>query len=306
MKKKWTFMLASAAVLASGLAPLTALAGETGAEYDSNGMVQFRPNTDKTPPVDPSNPDPNNPIVPEDETKPWDPDNPIPGTQGPLSIDFASSFDFGINKISSADETYNARAQKGYEFQKDASGKYILDAQGNKVPDKTKPIYRGNYVQVTDNRGTNAGWTLTVKQADDFKAKVLSADGQKWVDDTSALHGTLTGATISLANANIESNSEQAGVIGRTDKVSLTAGTAVTVMSAEATKGGGTWVNRWGDSELATEKVLDGTEEKDAQINVNKAVTLDVPGKTAKDANVKYLTTLNWTLTNVPGNATIQ
>ncbi|MCV5434162.1 WxL domain-containing protein, partial [Escherichia coli] len=77
------------------------------AEYETNGVVEFTPNTDITKPVNPDNPDPNKPVVPVDPTK-IDPETnpdgtPNPGTAGPLSIDYASSLDFGKNKISGKD-----------------------------------------------------------------------------------------------------------------------------------------------------------------------------------------------------------
>ena len=54
--------------------------------YRSNGAVDFIPNTDPTNPVNPENPDPDKPVTPVDPT---DPDGPNPGTNGPLSIDYA-------------------------------------------------------------------------------------------------------------------------------------------------------------------------------------------------------------------------
>ncbi|MPN38891.1 hypothetical protein SDC9_186416 [bioreactor metagenome] len=66
-------------------------------QYDSTGLVEFIPNLDPTVPVDPENPDPEKPVNPIDPT---DPNGPNPGTQGPLSIDYASSLDFGKNRIS--------------------------------------------------------------------------------------------------------------------------------------------------------------------------------------------------------------
>ncbi|MFF2797183.1 WxL domain-containing protein [Lysinibacillus xylanilyticus] len=38
--------------------------------------------------------------------------DPAQGTGGPLSIDFASSLDFGINPISNKEKTYYANAQE--------------------------------------------------------------------------------------------------------------------------------------------------------------------------------------------------
>ena len=84
-------------------------------EYRSNGLVEFIPNVDPTEPVDPENPDPEKPVKPIDPT---DPEGPNPGTQGPLSIDYASSFDFGKNRISNKDQVYFARAQQYQENQK--------------------------------------------------------------------------------------------------------------------------------------------------------------------------------------------
>ena len=96
--------------------------------YDSNAVVNFVPNQDVTPPVDPINPDPENPVTPIDPTNP---NGPNPGTAGPLSIDYASSLHFGENKISTKNEVYYAKAQ--------------AFTGGSEGP---------NYVQVTDNRGT--------------------------------------------------------------------------------------------------------------------------------------------------------
>ena len=82
---------------------------------------------DPTEPVDPENPDPEKPVKPIDPT---DPEGPNPGTQGPLSIDYASSFDFGKNRISNKDQVYFARAQQYQENQKETP----------------------NFVQISDNR----------------------------------------------------------------------------------------------------------------------------------------------------------
>ena len=89
--------------------------GRGAKEYRSNGLVEFIPNVDPTEPVDPENPDPEKPVKPIDPT---DPEGPNPGTQGPLSIDYASSFVFGKNRISNKDQVYFARAQQYQENQK--------------------------------------------------------------------------------------------------------------------------------------------------------------------------------------------
>ncbi|MCQ6336228.1 MULTISPECIES: WxL domain-containing protein [Bacillus cereus group] len=90
MKKKTKQAAAIAAVLGTvALAPLSASADEKGAIYESNGVVEFIPNSEITDPVDPNNPDPAKPVNPVDPTNPDG--KPNPGTNGPLSIDYASS-----------------------------------------------------------------------------------------------------------------------------------------------------------------------------------------------------------------------
>ncbi len=89
--------------------PITAQAEEVAA-YHSNGQIVFEPNTEPTDPISPTDPDPENPIKPVDPTTPDG--KPEPGTNGPLSIDFASSLYFGTQKITSKTEIYHAALQK--------------------------------------------------------------------------------------------------------------------------------------------------------------------------------------------------
>ena len=118
-------------------------------------------------------PDPEKPVNPVDPT---DPDGPNPGTNGPLSIDYASSLDFGSIKSRIKNETYYARAQT------------YLNDDGTAAMLKT-----ANYVQVTDNRGNNAGWRLTVKQNGQFK-------------NENTLNQELTGSVIKLTEPAVKSN----------------------------------------------------------------------------------------------------
>lgn len=234
----------------------TALAVEGSADYKSNGAVEFIPNTDPTNPVDPENPDPTNPVEPIDPTNP---EGPNPGTPGPLGIDYASSLDFGQNKITNKDELYYAGAQG-----------FSAGIEGE---------YRGNYVQVSDNRGTSAGWTLSLKQEGQFAS------------ETAAKYKELAGAQITFSSAMASSN-----VIGVTapsvKDFSLVPDESIVVMSAAPGAGDGTWVDLFGKAEMMT---IDG---KDVQ--KNKAISLAVPGKTPKEAT-KYVTELTWTLSDVPG-----
>ncbi|CAD5896740.1 Cell surface protein [Carnobacterium maltaromaticum] len=237
----------------------TSVFAADGGVYESNGSVEFIPSTDPVSPVDPENPDPENPVTPIDPT---DPTGPNPGTAGPLSIDYASSLDFGKNKITNKDQTYFAKAQG---FSEGA----------------IKDEFRGNYVQVTDNRGTNAGWTLSLKQEGQF----TSATAKQYKE--------LTGAKITLADS--VADSESVGVAAPTvTNVTLDpSGASTVIMAAKTGDGAGTWVDRFGQAE---EMTIDGEN-----VQKNKAVTLEIPGKTPKEA-AQYTTKLTWTLTDVPGN----
>lgn len=251
---KLTTLMTTSALLLATIGGTTALAadGDHGGVYESNGLVEFIPNDEPTNPVDPT--DPTNPVDPIDPT---DPEGPNPGTSGPLSIDYASSLTFGKNKITNKDETYFADAQK--------------------LKDGT---FRPNYVQVSDNRGTNGGWTLTVKQEGQFsnqttQNKVLTGSVLKLVDGVAVSNVTDVTAPITSA-------------------ITLDpTGAASPVMNAAAKTGAGTWIDRFGTNEEMT--------INDEAVQKNKAITLDIPGSTPKDA-VKYNTKLTWTLADIPDN----
>lgn len=230
--------LSSTTVLSS-----VALAAD-GGEKTSNGMIKFVPNEDPIDPVDPT--DPTDPIDPVDPT---DPEKPVdPGTPGPLSIDFASSLDFGTQKITSTDETYTAAAQKAKKGEEEIT-----------IP---------NYVQVTDNRGTLAGWTLEVQQMNQFES------------DKNAL----TGAQVTFTNGQVNSVSESARPTS-SGSFTLDAETQALsgVMSAKENQGAGTSINAFGD-----------------KTNMETSIKLDVPGSTTKYAT-EYKTVFNWVLTDAPG-----
>lgn len=252
--KKMKYLLMSSLILGATLiAPMNSLADDRGANYSSNGLIEFTPNEDPTDPVDPT--DPEKPVKPVDPT---DPDGPNPGTNGPLSIDFASSFYFGKQKITSKNEDYKASAQEYKE----------LDEDGN----ETGIISKGpNYVQVTDNRGTEAGWTLTVKQEGQFISDMKRAE--------------LTGAKITLSNGNVVTNSDSTKPTGKKTITLDPDGAESMVMAADVDQGAGTYLLDW------------GSDETSGATSVN----LNVPGSTTKYAD-SYSTRIVWTLTDVPGN----
>lgn len=236
-----------------------------GAESTANtakGVVEFVPNSDPTNPVDPENPDPNKPVQPIDPTNPGG--KPNEGTAGPLSIDYASSFDFGKNKISNQDQIYYANAQRYSDGHSDTA----------------------NYVQVTDNRGNNAGWQLTVKQTNQLTAT------------SPTLNKILTGAQITIEEPHVASVAKSKAPVAAAKITLNPSGSESMVMSAKVESGSGTWVDYWGKVEKTT--VSNENNQKEA-VNITKAVSLSVPGITPKDA-VKYQTNLIWTLSDTPAN----
>ncbi|WP_019299538.1 WxL domain-containing protein [Lactococcus garvieae] len=279
MKNTAKFTLMSALVL-SGLGSLatTAHAAEEPmkpAVRNTDAQVKFTPSDDPTDPVDPTDPtNPVDPIDPTDPTKPVD-----PGTEGPLSLDYASSFDFGVQKITSTDQTYQAKAQ-------------MVKAKDGSM--KAVP----NYAQVTDNRGTLKGWSLSVKQNGQFTSETSKK--------------ALTGATINIANASISTASEsKASVLTPAFTLDAT-GASQLVMGAKDGEGAGTFVYQMGKAENVKENANalkdEATNSKDAagkdtadQRIESSDVTLKVPGGTQKMSE-KYATTLTWTLTDAPAN----
>ncbi len=249
MKKNILF---ASAVLALSLVGGTAqaFAAEDGGTMPTNGTVNFVAGQDPTDPTDPT--EPGNPI------QPIDPPTPVGGA---LSIDYASNFKFGEQKISTDDETYYAALD---QF-KGSDGETFGDS---------------NYVQVTDKRGTLAGWTLTVGQLDQFK----TADGE-------ALNGAQLKINTASAVAAVDDNSMDGYKPGTVaSSITLTPGDGTTpgtsdAITAEKGKGAGTWVYRFGDTADAGKT----------------AVQLMVPGKSVKLAK-EYKTTLNWTLASIPEN----
>lgn len=211
-------------------------------EYSTEGTITFEAGDDGvTPPVDPENPDPTNPVDPIDP--------PNPGTGGALSIDYGSKFKFGSQKISTADKTYYAAPDE--------------------MKDGTK---KPTYVQVTDKRGTLAGWKLNVSQPEQFK----TAAGDE-----------LVGAELRFTKGDVASSvDEKYKPTSTSSDLIMTPGqNNHLAVNAKAGTGVGTWVYRFGST-------VD--ENKDA-------VQLFVPGESVKLAQA-YSTKLVWSLENTPDN----
>ncbi len=234
--------------------------------FDSEQSIVFTPSTDGTNPVNPENPDQQKPI------RAVDPTNPMDLNQAHLGH-FPSIMPLvrilGVNEISNKDQTYFARAQT------------------YKNPDgSASELATANYVQVSDLRGTNAGWVLKVKQNGQFR-------------NAETLHKELTGATVAFTEPSVRSNATDVLPPTATANIQLdAAGAETVVMQAPEKTGAGTWITLWGQAEKVTEKNQQGQQ---VNATITRAISLTVPGKTPKDA-VQYKTTLTWLLSDVPVN----
>lgn len=256
----------STALLASGVAGFTdvkAAEKQDGSEdgyertFNSDSNVNFIPSSGPTGPIDPT--DPTNP-------DPGEPEPPKEGTDGPLSIDYASDFAFGTQEITTETKTYLAKPQT------------------YKDSDKLTPTY----VQVTDKRGSNAGWSLNLKQDGQFKS-----DGTQ--------NEYLEGAELHFLEGEAVTNGKGTTPSTHEAKLDAVGGSYSKIMTAKEAEGSGTWATMFGGAEgLVDTEVLDAdgevvTEKRDS------GVTLTIPGDTQTDAT-EYKTTLTWQLTNEPGN----
>ncbi|MDR2833908.1 MAG: WxL domain-containing protein [Streptococcaceae bacterium] len=215
------------------------------ATYDSHGVITFQASTTTNPIIDPEIP--TNPIT----VTPVDPElPPNPGTAGPLTIDFASTFQFGTQAITSQTMNYQAAAQP------------------------TSAGDRSNFVQVTDNRGTLAGWDLKAKATDFTVSGTTNPTGTGQ---------TLKGAVITLGDLHHVSASDASQDAVVSAGGALTPGADLAIMNAVNGAGAGTHVATFGTN--ATDTL--------------PAVTLNVPGATTKLA-AKYVSTITWTLSELP------
>ena len=178
--------------------------------------------------------DPDNPVGPIDPIDPDDnpPSNDPTGNTGDLRIDYISNIDFGTQTISGKTETYIA--------EKPAS---LTESQ------------------VSDLRGTGAGWHLQVNY-DTEKPGFTSEDK------------TLSGAELTLPAGTPETVEDNSSAAPATSKVVVN-NDAQNIMSAAANTGLGTWADEMEPGN----------------------VTLKVPsGNLVGD----YTATLVWTLSDAP------
>ncbi|MGE1006176.1 WxL domain-containing protein [Bacillus cereus] len=174
------------------------------------GELTIKPYDEPTKPVDPV--DPKEPVEPIDPTTPDK--KPIGGTKGPLSLDFASSLNFGEQVLSSKDEKYFAKSQE--------------------LADGSQKM---NYVQITDNRMKGSSWTLSVKQNGQLKDE----KGRK-----------LDGAKITFHNAEVVSSTQMPELSLAKDSFDITADSSGATQHVLVGKSGteeSTYIYRFGNEE---------------------------------------------------------
>ncbi|MBO0468692.1 WxL domain-containing protein [Enterococcus plantarum] len=252
--------LMSIAILGAVMINSTSAFAETKTRK-TDAVIKFTPPGDGEGPVDPVDPtDPSIPVTPIDPT---DPTKPVdPGTNGPLSLDYASSLSFSEQKITTKDKIYYADMQQ------------LIDPEKGEEPYKS-----ANYVQMTDLRGTLAGWSLSVQQNGQFKTE----DGDE-----------LKGAQLQFNHGKHATISESAAPSQVQETITLNAdgtGSASNVMAAKVNEGGGTHILRFGSDDAETPE----------ESTIAKGVQLSVPGKSEKLLK-KYATTLTWTISSIPTN----
>lgn len=182
--------------------------------------------------------EPTGPVDPDDPSKPLDPPGQGTGESGPLSIDYVPNITFGSQAISGSQKVYNAS--------------------------ELKP-----FVQVTDIRGTGAGWNVIAK-ATPFN------DGAA---------DSLKGSTVTFAGGYaISANSSASKPTPSNPVVLTTDNTEATVVVANENSGLGTWVDRWYPTETTATS--------------NDNVTLTVPSGSATAKT--HTSTITWTLADAP------
>ncbi|OJG53919.1 hypothetical protein RV06_GL000538 [Enterococcus haemoperoxidus] len=216
-----------------------------------------------------------------------DPENPevqvdpgeTPQTKGDLRIDFVPKLNFSTVPILDKTAVFPVNAQL---FHDDTGA-------------------RGNFIQVSDYRDDPTGWTLQVRQEQQFKhaikqgvelkGAVISLD-QIWTNSTkdASLSPSVSKEVIHMSNV----------------------GDTYNLAQAQPEKGSGTWSIIFGaskenknDRPNSLEQRLDssGKEIEDPTfkkpVYSNQAITLSVPKETEKQTGA-YSTVLTWILAELP------
>ncbi|MGL6197565.1 MAG: WxL domain-containing protein [Lachnospiraceae bacterium] len=241
--------------------------------------------------ADPVEPDPNTDISVSDNkitfqtggggeaTGPVDPEKPdesvvldevndvrerITDNRGELRLDVVPVFDFGTQNNTVGEKIYSAVLPKDLTTsEKDPNIPY--------------------YVQVTDLRGTGAGWTLSAKMTSQFTDTASHSLDGATIDFTNTAAASKTGTvaptTVTTASQLYYTTANNAG-----------GGNLVVIAQAATNEGMGVSAIRFGDT----------ARHNDAQtVTADKSVKLTIPATTQVYSS-KYNATIQWTLTVGP------
>lgn len=242
---------------------VTSLLGASTISVSASAITESLGRVTFSAPDDNGTTDPINPIDPEEPGQPEGPggeDGDLgpgePGTSGPLRIDYVSNFDFGTIEFNGVD---------------DVSVSAKPETWGNNGNTTNIP----NFVQVTDERGENSGWELTVTQEGSFKTE----------NDRELKAASITLSNIQAKSLNDSQDPEYASEVtlvpGDSESIAVADPTDPTEISEAI--GVGTSIIQFGDTET-----------------MGKSVQLNVPGGVTVEKEEAYTTTLVWTLHNTP------
>lgn len=260
MKKIATSALLSVIVL--GAVAVPALAAEFSA--GSKGSVDFRLSTE----LDPKPFDPTDPTVPPAEVNEL-PDGEGKGSTGLLRFDRVPNLKFETIEIGSATQT-------GKVLQEE----YTDKATGTK-------FHAAPTVEVTDNRGSGAGWTTFV-----------SADGI--LDNGVAGSVKITGYELKLNNAEVSGYS---GIQDEASKKPVFNALSINDQAQKfATAAQGNGMSSWGISFYDGTVPANGKPEKNTTgtATASEAVTLKIPQGATMETGKTYKTNLTWYLAVTP------
>lgn len=273
--KKLQFISLTAVVL--GAITIGKVAYADDPKADSEADVNF--SLDDTP-ANPKNPevvDPTDPDGPDKEVDPKDNGSGGDGTKA-FNINWISNFHFGDIKIKGT--AMSAYAQP-------TTLTWTTPATGTTPTENLAP-----FLQVTDNRGKNTGWNVSVT-------------GTEFVEQNTTqgvTPATLNGASIYLTDGNVIGSSEMSAftptivAFGANNNMDILSnvGSSNTVFSAETGKGQGTWSLAWG-GKTATPALLQ--TESDVP---SAGVKISVPVSALPKDGTAYKSTLTWTLADAP------
>lgn len=237
--------------------------------------------------IDPEKPEVVDPTDPEKEPGVVDPGGEGTGGNGTkaFNINWVSNFKFGEIKI--AGKSMTAYAQP-------TTLNWATETGGTLTPTGDKTAGLANFLQVTDNTGSNAGWNVKVSGTPFYE---LNDAGQEIT-------------TSQLAGAQINLTEPQ--VVGLLDSASLAPTTSVTadkdiltgtntVLQAAAGKGQGTWSLTWGaQADKTTLKGITVASDDTTTGAATSGVKLTVPVTAQPKANKSYRSNLVWVLSTAP------